>query len=216
MRPGENAKSDVATDENYGGVQPRGGESEESKRRTRTRPSVSFVLLTVAIVIAGAGAIVWAVARPEPRTVEILIPTPGPMVVQVTGEVANPGLYTLQPGSRVADAITAAGGLSEPSNINLAAPLRDGQQIVVTAAGSIPSTGDLPTSEPPAPNILLDLNTASAIQMESLPNIGPTRAAAIISFRERNGPILFVDDLSTIDGIGPATVEALRPLVVQP
>ena len=64
--------------------------------------------------------------------------------------------------------------------------------------------------------VLLDLNTASASQLEDLPSIGPARAASIVSFRERNGPILFVDDLTAIDGIGPATVDGLRSLVIQP
>lgn len=174
------------------------------------------MLLTLAIIVAGAGAITWALVRPEQRAVEILVPTPGPMVIHVTGEVINPGVYTLQPGSRVSDAITAAGGLAGNSSINLAAPLRDGQQLVVVDEVLEPNAGGTPQAVPPNANILLDLNTASAIQLEELPNIGPTRATAIIGFRERNGPILFVDDLTAIDGIGPATVDTLRPLVVQP
>lgn len=185
-----------------------------SKRQSR--PSVSFLLLTLAIIVAGAGAIAWALVRPEPRAIEILVPTPGPVVVHVTGNVENPGVYTLQPGSRVSDAISAAGGLTEVSSVNLAAPLRDGQQLVVAGASSPAIASASPAAAPVDPNILLDLNTASEIQLEGLPNIGPARAASIISFRDRNGPILFVDDLTAIDGIGPATVDALRPLVVQP
>ncbi len=187
--------------------------------RAGSRPSFSFVLLALAIVAIGAGAATWALARPDSRTVEIVVPTPGPLVVHVAGEVSRPGIYELQPGSRVSDAVAAAGGLSEPSTINMAAPLRDGQQIVVRAVAEEPAEGEIAQGAPdasPDPNILLDLNTASATQLEELPNIGPARAASIISFRDRNGPILFVDDLTAIDGIGPATVDGLRSLVVQP
>ncbi len=174
------------------------------------------MLFAVAIIVAGAGALTWALVRPDSRTVEILLPTPGPIIVHVTGEVTSPGVYTLEPGSRVSDAIEAAGGLAGSSDVNMAAPLRDGQQLIVTAdQPAMPSNPDQ-SAEPTEPAVLLDLNTASAAQLEELPNIGPARASSIVSFRERNGPILFVDDLTAIDGIGPSTVEGLRPLVVQP
>ncbi len=180
------------------------------------RPSISFVLLMIAIIVAGAGAVTWALVRPDSRSVEFIVPTPGPMTVHVTGEVQNPGLYTLQPGSRVADAVDAAGGLLQPSNINLAAPVRDGQQLVVSAALPAGTDQEVEPGEPSASNVLLDLNTANADQLEQLPNIGATRAASIIGFRDRNGPILFVDDLTAIDGIGPSTIEGIRPHVIQP
>ena len=189
------------------------------RRNTRRLPSISFVLLTLAVIAAGSGVVAWAFIRTEPREIEIIIPTPGPVVVQVTGLVSEPGVYSLPPGSRVQDAINAAGGLTASSRINLAAELRDGQQLVVreepegqNAAGADDESG----SAEDDPNVLLDLNTASASQLDQLPGIGPSRAAAIVEFRERNGPILFVDDLTAIDGIGPATVDRLRNLVVQP
>lgn len=168
----------------------------------------------LAVTVAGSGGLAWALVRPEHRAVEFIVPTPGPLVVHVTGPVFNPGVYSLPPGSRVADAISAAGGLTDVDlNINLAAPLRDGQRLAVTGdvpvvAGETAVTGD--------PVVLLDLNTASLDQLVELRNIGPERAEAIIDFRERNGPILFVDDLMAIDGIGPAIAETLRPLVIQP
>ena len=197
-------------------AQAPGSTTRGSQETRRFIPSVSFVLLALAIIAAGAGAVTWALARPEPRTVELVIPTPGPVVVHVTGAVENPGMFTLPPGSRVADAIDAAGGLTEESQINLASELRDGQQVIVAPIQpDIASTvGDSEAGQ--TANILLDLNTATAQQLEQLPNIGPARATAIIDFRDRNGPILFVDDLTAIDGIGPATVDGLRPLVLQP
>lgn len=191
-------------------------ESGNSESRLYSQlPSLSFVLLALAVIAAGSGAVAWAFARPDPRSVEIVIPTPGPLTVHVTGIVNEPGVYTLPPDSRVSDALDAASGLSGESGINMAAPLHDGQQLVVQAAvenGEPQSTA----GETGQPEILLDLNTASASQLEQLPNIGTSRAAAIIEFRERNGPILFVDDLTAIAGIGPATVDRLRSLVVQP
>lgn len=194
-------------------------EDRPAGKTARSLPSVSFMLFALAVITAGAGTVTWALVRPEPRTVEILIPTPGPMVVHVTGSVSSPGVYILPPGSRVAEAVDAAGGLTGPSSINLAALLRDGQQLVVTGAAAT-TDGELVSPitglNGQAGNLLLDLNTASAIQLEQLPGIGPTRAAAIIAFRERNGPVLFADDLTAIDGIGPATVDGIRPLVIQP
>jgi competence protein ComEA len=169
----------------------------------------------VAVIVAIAGAVTWSLARTQPRSVEIILPAPGPVVVHVTGSVVNPGVYTLPPGSRIQEAVEAAGGLSGPATVNLAAPVRDGQQIVVSTLPTSQSTG-LDDSGISVPVLLLDLNTASGAQLEQLPGIGPARASSIIEFRERNGPILFADDLTAIDGIGPATVDGLRQLVVQP
>ena len=185
--------------------------SGTSSERPRAVPSISYLLLILAVIAAGSGALAWTLVRPEPRTVEIFLPTPGPVTVHVNGAVENPGLYTLPPDSRVADAIEAAGGLTGDSSINLAAQLRDGQQIVVFEGVSASASQGTPGAD-----ILLDLNTASASQLEELPDIGPARAAAIIEFREQNGPIIFVDDLTAIDGIGLAIVDSIRPLVIQP
>lgn len=195
---------------------PGTSEARRPKAERSAFPSISFVLLAIAVIAAGSGAAAWALIRPEQRSIEIIIPTPGPVVVHVTGDVSNPGVYTLPPGSRASDAVDAAGGLSEPSNINLAAELTDGQQLVVTAADEDAATQTEGFEAAGSLAILLDLNTASASQLEQLPNIGPSRAAAIVSFRDRNGPLLFVDDLTAIDGIGPATVDGLRSLVIQP
>ena len=187
---------------------------EKTGDSANRRPSLSLALLLLAVIAAGAGAGAWAFARPDERTIEFIIPTPGPITVHVTGAVVSPGVYTLPPGSRAQDAVVAAGGLSSSSPVNLAAVLHDGQQLVITGS---PATSSSVNSETvtSTPN-LLDLNTASAGELEQWPGIGPSRAAAIINFRDRNGLIEYADDLTAIDGIGPATVDVIRPLVVQP
>ena len=166
----------------------------------------SYAALATILLIAAAGFAVWAISAPEPRAVQIVIPTPSPLTVHVDGAVTNPGVYTLPPGSRAEDAISAAGGLAGESSINLAMPLSDGQQIIVQEKAS-------ETAAEPATDPLIDLNSATQEQLETLPGIGPARASAIIDFRDRNGPIRFLDDLLLVSGIGPATIESLRPLV---
>lgn len=182
--------------------------------RRSIRPSMALFL--IAVIVAGSGAAAWAFSRPSERRIEFVIPTPGPITVHVTGAVTSPGVYTLPPGARAGDAVEAAGGLSGDSAINLAASLHDGQQLVVTALPVATATSDVEqvaTTTGPAGK--LDLNTATLAELEQLPGINPTRAAAIINFREYKGPILYADDLTAIDGIGPDTVDAIRPLVIQ-
>ncbi|MCS6828643.1 MAG: ComEA family DNA-binding protein, partial [Caldilinea sp.] len=154
-------------------------------------------------------------------------PTPGPIAVYVSGAVEAPGVFTLPPEARIVDAVTAAGGLREdadPARINLAARLFDAAQVHVPALGE-PSghgapaglSGLLPTPTPQMRSVgvelssqgLIDLNTATRAELESLPGIGPSKAQAIID----NRPYATVDQLERVPGIGPATVNRLRPLV---
>jgi competence protein ComEA len=136
-----------------------------------------------------------------------------PIFVHVLGEVARPGLYELREGDRVVDAVAAAGGMTDaadPAGVNLARLLSDGEQLAVPAVGEVVAS---------APGIVadgrVDLNTADAAALDTLPRIGPAMAQRIIEWRESNGPISSVDDLLAVSGIGTKTVEALRPLVVQ-
>ncbi|MGK2881243.1 MAG: ComEA family DNA-binding protein [Mycobacterium sp.] len=153
------------------------------------------------------------------------------VVVSVVGLVHKPGLVTLAPGARIADALAAAGGAHNGADLvglNIAQRVTDGQQIVVgiaplpgqtTALGSsvspgAPESGAAPTAAqdgPPA--VVLDLNTATAEQLEELPGIGPVTAAAIVTWRESNGPFTSVDQLAEVDGIGPARLDRLRDQV---
>ena len=151
------------------------------------------------------------------------------MVVHVAGAVQTPGVYELDSGSRVNDAVTAAGGLrddADTSAINLAAPASDGSQIYIPVQGEAPpsSAGGAEAAHSLAGTGLgtdlgtdaaglVNINTASAEELQTLPKVGPVLAASIISWREQYGGFSSVDELDQVSGIGPATLEALRPLV---
>lgn len=144
--------------------------------------------------------------------------------VQVTGEVRMPGVYRLPRGSRVFEAIEAAGGSTPAADtdaLNLAAPVGDGSRIVVprlgepgagTAAGT--GSGAGPQTPPGGVAAPISLSTADAATLDSLPGVGPTTAAAIIAYREEHGPFQSVDELEKVPGIGPATLAKIRDLVV--
>jgi competence protein ComEA len=129
----------------------------------------------------------------------------GTVVVSVVGQVASPGLATLPAGSRVADALAAAGGLlpgADPAAVNAAALLTDGQQIAVGVPGvTAPPAGG---SGSAAPGALLDLNSATAADLDALPGIGPVLAQRIVDHRTAHGPFTSVDQLDDVSGIGPA------------
>jgi competence protein ComEA len=163
-------------------------------------------------------------------------PTAGPdrpVVVSVVGLVHTPGLVTLAPGARIADALQAAGGALDGADtigLNMARPLGDGEQIVVGLAppsGQPRTLGSSVTSGPvPAPGSVsekpkagpkasapVDLNTATVEQLDALPGVGPVTAAAIVAWRQANGKFTSVDQLGEVDGIGPSRLDKLRALV---
>jgi competence protein ComEA len=135
----------------------------------------------------------------------------GPTIyVHVLGQVRRPGLYLLRDGDRAVDAIAAAGGLTDdadPAGVNLARFLSDGEQILVPRVGEAPPGGATDASG------RVNLNTADAAALESLPRIGPAIAERIIAWREQNGRFTTVDDLLEVSGIGQKMLEALRDLV---
>jgi competence protein ComEA len=128
------------------------------------------------------------------------------VVVSVVGQVAAPGLVTLPAGSRVADALAAAGGLlpdADPAAVNAAAVLSDGQQIAVGVPGAAqPAGGE--ASSGGAGGGLLDLNSATVADLDALPGIGPVLAQRIVDHRTAHGPFTSVDQLDDVSGIGPA------------
>lgn len=134
------------------------------------------------------------------------------LVVDVAGAVARPGLYHLAAGTRIADAVAAAGGLSGKADatlVNLAAPLADGEQVLVPVRGAAAVAGD--AASPTAP---VDLNTASADQLDGLPGIGPATAQKIITYRQAHGPFRAIDELEGVPGIGPSKLAQLKGLVI--
>ena len=141
--------------------------------------------------------------------------TAATVVVSVVGLVARPGLVTLGSGSRVADAIEAAGGLlpeADPAALNLAAVVSDGQQIAVGVPWAAAASG-APGSAPPEAGGPVDLNTATVAELDALPGIGPVLAERIVSHRTAQGPFTAVDQLDDVPGIGPAIAAELAELV---
>jgi len=137
------------------------------------------------------------------------------VVVSVVGQVAEPGLVTLASGSRVADAVEAAGGLlpdADPASVNLAALVADGQQVAVGVPGAAPAAA-AGAAAGPAAGGALNLNTADAAALDGLPGIGPVLAQRIVEHREQHGPFRAVDDLLDVPGIGPAIVGDLADAV---
>ncbi|WP_275571298.1 ComEA family DNA-binding protein [Mycolicibacterium vanbaalenii] len=154
----------------------------------------------------------------------------GPVVVSVVGLVHTPGLVTLAPGARIADALDAAGGALDGADVlglNMARRVADGEQIVVgigAPAGQPTEMGSSIVSQaaepgaaspqtPAASTGLVDLNTATAEQLDTLPGVGPVTAAAILAWRDANGRFSSVEQLGDVDGIGPARLDKLRALV---
>ena len=139
---------------------------------------------------------------------------PAVLVVHAAGAVRRPGVYRVDPGSRITDVIDAAGGASPDADLNrlnLAAPVADGIQVYVPRFGeALPATTAGGASTPAGP---LDLNTATLEQLDELPGIGPATAKAILTERDRRGRFRSVDDLLDVRGIGPAKLDALRDLV---
>jgi competence protein ComEA len=188
---------------------------------SRGRAIAGALLLIAALFLggrylAGAGSAREVSATPAPAGELRAEPRPR-LVVHVVGAVRRPGLYRLEDGARIADALRRAGGATRKADlslVNLAAPISDGAQIVVpkrappASAGAAP--GDPGAAAPTGP---VHLNTATVEQLDELPGIGPVTAQKIIDYREQHGAFSSVDDLDAIPGIGPARLEQLRELV---
>jgi competence protein ComEA len=179
-------------------------------------------------VAAVVGVAVWFLRPPAPP-VETTLPfasstaatspttaEPTVMLVHVAGAVRAPGVIELQSGSRVVDAIDAAGGAvseADLARLNLASPVTDGQQVYVPRAGEIvPVDAPSPAGVDPASS-RVNLNTATADDLDALPGIGPATAQAILDWRVENGAFTTVDDLLEVRGIGEAKLADLRDLV---
>jgi competence protein ComEA len=140
------------------------------------------------------------------------------LVIDVAGAVRRPGLYRLRRGSRIDDAIAAAGGPTAKAQldaVNLAAPVADGEQVAVPGRGA---GGVAAAASPPAagssPSAPLDLNTATAEQLDGLPGIGPVTAQKILDYRQAHGPFHSVAELEGVPGIGAGRLAQLKGLVI--
>jgi competence protein ComEA len=176
----------------------------------------------IEIITPGTPAAETDLAR-EAAPVAGITPTPALLRVYVSGAVASPGVYRLPSDSLVVDAVEAAGGTTDNADliaINLAHPLRDGEQIYVPAldenlpppqpVSSSSAGGDAQDADEGVPSAPVDINTASQEELEQLPGIGPAMAKRIIEARPYNS----VEDLMRVKGIGEARLEELRPYVV--
>ena len=190
---------------------------------SRRRALAVGALLVVAAVLVlrhlGGGAAARPVAGPLRPATRRAAPAAAPrVVVDVVGAVRRPGLYRLPQGTRIADAVARAGGATakaELALVNLAAPLADGEQIVVPVRS--PGGGAVAAPPPAAgasPSAPLDLNTATADQLDALPGIGPATAAKIVAFRQAHGAFHSVDELDAVPGIGPSRIAQLKGLVI--
>jgi competence protein ComEA len=152
-------------------------------------------------------------APPIPTATSSHAPRTGSMYVDVVGAVRRPGLFRLPGGSRVADAIARAGGITRKASfesVNMAAPVADGEQIVVPRRGEVAAAGAGGGASVAGP---VHLSTATEEQLDSLPGIGPVTAQKILAYRQSHGAFASVDELDAVPGIGPARLAQLKGLV---
>ena len=210
---------------------------------------VLYVLIGVLSGFFLAGAIFLISRLPSGETVALMpAPTPAPIVVDIRGAIPRPGVYEFAEGARVRDAVEQAGGLlvdADPSILNLAAPLEDGQLLEIpylpgkeptpsdagsdtagsgtddgsTTEFSVPSnenssdTGEEENPDETSEGDLIDINSATLEELDTLPGIGPTTAQNIIDYRDENGPFFSIEEIMNVPGIGPATFEDIMDLI---
>lgn len=159
------------------------------------------------------------ISTPYPTPTSRPTPTAAPIRVHVSGAVRRPAVYELEPGSIVQDAVEAAGGPSSEADldcINLAVELDDQQQVHVPRQGEMSQPPPLSGGESEskgAAGTLVDINTATVAELETLPRIGPAIAQRIVEYRETNGPFASIENIQDVPGIGPATFEGLEELI---
>ena len=196
---------------------------------TLSRGELAGLIAVLVVTLAGAG--LWY-TRSLPKPVQIASSagpvvagqapasasaSAAPIIVDVTGWVHDPGVYEFVTGDRVIDAVERAGGAkpgADLSILNLAAPLTDGTQVVVSkegAAGAVGVTGSSTGST--TAGALININTATATEFETLSGIGEVLAAAIVDYRTENGLFTSVDELEDVSGIGPSTLDEIRDQV---
>lgn len=195
-------------------------DNETSSRTTL----IAFAVISLMILV---GAVVVISARPQPVAVVVNPPlptatlspsaTPGPITVYVTGAVARPeSIVQLPVGSRVQDVIEAVGGVADDADlarVNLAAIVRDGDQVHVVYRDEVGQAGIIPALATPSGGEKVAINTALNSELQQLSGIGPVLAARIVAYREEYGPFRALEDLGEVPGIGDALIEQLAPLI---
>lgn len=192
--------------------------------RDQSQPIVPVLIFGAMLLVIVAAVYVLLTSQPAPVEITILPPpatvtpapsaTPGPLLIYVTGAVNAPAsTVSLPAGSRVEDAIRAAGGVTGEADlerVNLAALLSDGDQVHVPRVDE--SARGLAT--PGQASRRVSINTATIVELEGLPGIGPALAAEIVTYREDNGPFLSLGDLDAVPGIGPALLTQIAEYVL--
>lgn len=190
------------------------------------------IIAALALLLLVGG--VYSYARSRPRVVRVLdkksastgegAPAGGAvkaeLTVHVAGAVNSPGLYSVAEGSRIADALTKAGGPAPDAqldNLNLAAKLKDGEKVLVsrrseTAPGLEAVTGDA-SQVTNSSTAMINVNTAGVDELDKLPGVGPSLARRIVEYRQKNGQFSSIDELDNVEGIGPSKMESLKDLV---
>lgn len=156
-----------------------------------------------------AGAILFFVLPERGQPIIIATTTPGSVLCQIDGAVKSPGVYSFTSGERVQDAVTKAGGLlddADITSINLAMVLVDGQKMHIPAKNEVIPTEIQMGSE----TLIININTATLEQLGTLPGIGPSKAAELITYREQNGDFLNIHDILNVPGIGQSIFEKIE------
>jgi competence protein ComEA len=205
-------------------------------RRPRLIAAMSCVIIGLAVIVGGPVLRLAMTPSPPPPTDDLGAPPldlpadPGPtvvsaspapsgLIVYVSGAVVAPDVYQLPDGARVKDAVLAAGGLradAASESVNLAAALSDAQHVHIPRIGEaapVAAPSAVALSGQPAPGGLINLNQASAVELEDLPGIGQAIAARIVAYREQQGPFQSVEDLQNVTGIGAKLFAKISPLV---
>ncbi|HQE92525.1 MAG TPA: ComEA family DNA-binding protein [Anaerolineae bacterium] len=211
----------------------------EVRHQVRMQYRVYVIVVALVSLVVG-GLIVWFTLREEASRANVLLTPPpywGQMCVStasavkaapvftatppawhvyISGAVVHPGVVAVPEGSLLADALNAAGGTTADAdleNINLAVPLADNQHITVPrlVATATPQPVAVATVAPST--VRVNINTATAAELETLPHIGPTMAQRIIAYREANGPFQRLEDLQKVEGIGETRFKDIAPLI---
>jgi competence protein ComEA len=193
--------------------------------RRRWSVGALIVLVLAAAAVTVAIGMIRSLAAPASVVTPAVSPTveahgdtgTAAVYVHVHGAVVSPGLYRLEADARVIDAVAAAGGFSDtadPAGVNLARTVTDGEQLFVPEPGQAPpESADGGSSGGAGADGLVDLNTADAAALDTLPRVGPALAERIIAWREENGRFTSVEDLLAVSGIGEKVLESLRDRV---